>query len=182
MSRFVDSIIAYRILRMLVTPFEETDAYRLGIIDKYGKELKKMNQLNTVDERDAYSILHRMIFRLKKIINKVPIENKKLLNFAAALSLIKENYYATSEPIDLELQFITRRDLNFLEEDVTFIQDFIHKDKILGFKHFTEDAPVNNAAATPGVDGLTSDTVVVNKRARRKIMKRQEVKNAIGIN
>jgi len=175
MSRFVDSIIAYRILRMLVTPFEETDAYRLGIIDKYGKELKKMNQLNTVDERDAYSILHRMIFRLKKIINKVPIENKKLLNFAAALSLIKENYYATSEPIDLELQFITRRDLNFLEEDVTF-------NKILGFKHFTEDAPVNNAAATPGIDGLTPDTVVVNKRARRKIMKRQEVKNAIGIN
>ena len=89
MTRFVDSIIAYRILRMLTTPFEETDAFRLGIVDNKGKELKKMRELNSVDERDAYSILHRMIFRLKRIIEKVPIENKKLASFAAALSLIK---------------------------------------------------------------------------------------------
>lgn len=90
MGRFVDSIIAYRILRMLTTPFNETDAYRLGIIDDKGKELKKMGSLNSVDERDAYSILHRMVFRIKRIIEKVPVENKKLVSFAAALSLIKE--------------------------------------------------------------------------------------------
>ena len=73
MSRFVDSLIAYRILRLLVIPFEETDAYKLGIIDASGKELKRMSQLNTVAERDAYTILHRMIFRLKRIVQKVPI-------------------------------------------------------------------------------------------------------------
>ena len=48
MGRFVDSIIAYRILRMLTTPFNETDAYRLGIIDDKGKELKKMGSLNSM--------------------------------------------------------------------------------------------------------------------------------------
>ena len=62
MSRFVDSIIAYRILQMLVTPFDKTDAFRLGIIDKNGKELKPMTQLNTVQEKDAYSILHRLVY------------------------------------------------------------------------------------------------------------------------
>ena len=69
MGRFVDSIIAYRILRMLTTPFEETDAFRLGIIDDKGKELKKLSSLNTVEERDAYSILHRMVFRIKRIVH-----------------------------------------------------------------------------------------------------------------
>ena len=100
MGRFVDSIIAYRILKMLVTPFEDTDAFRQGIVDKDGKELKKMAQLNTVAERDAYTILHRLVFRLKRIVNKVPIENKKFLNLAAAYSLIKEHYEADREPIN----------------------------------------------------------------------------------
>ena len=41
MGRFVDSIITYRILHKLVTPFDQTDAYKLGIIDQYGNPLKK---------------------------------------------------------------------------------------------------------------------------------------------
>ena len=91
MGRLVDSVIAYRILRMLTTPFEETDAFKLGIIDNRGKELKKMSQLHTAAELNAYSILHRMVFRIKRIIEKVPVDNKKLVPFAAALSLVKEN-------------------------------------------------------------------------------------------
>ena len=91
MGKFVDSIIAYRILKLLVTPFDQTDAYKLGIIDAKGKELKRMQELNSVNERDAYTLLHRLVFRLKKIIEKVPIDNKKLLSLAAAYALIKEN-------------------------------------------------------------------------------------------
>ena len=68
MGRLVDSVIAYRILRMLTIPFIETDAYKLGIIDAKGKELIPMRSLNSVKERDAYTILHRMIFRIKRII------------------------------------------------------------------------------------------------------------------
>ena len=41
MGKFVDSIIAYRILKLLVTPFEDTEAYKLGIIDNKGKEIFK---------------------------------------------------------------------------------------------------------------------------------------------
>ena len=37
MSRIVDNLVAYRILSMLVTPFDETEAYKLGIIDAHGK-------------------------------------------------------------------------------------------------------------------------------------------------
>ena len=98
MGKFVDSVIAFRILHMLVVPFENTEAFRLGIIDKMGKELMKMRDLNTVEERDAYTLLHRLVFRLKRIINKVPIENKKLVSLAAAYALIKEDLAYTDLP------------------------------------------------------------------------------------
>ena len=41
MSRTIDNVIAFRILYMLVTPFDATDAFRLGIIDANGTPLKK---------------------------------------------------------------------------------------------------------------------------------------------
>jgi hypothetical protein len=164
MSRFVDSIIAYRILRLLVIPFTETDAYRLGIIDAKGKELKRMAQLNTVAERDAYTVLHRMVFRLKKIIEKVPIENKKLVSFAAALSLIKEHYRSKKEPLDLETQYLNKFNTD-LNEEINFIQTY--NSRTLTFKQFAEEVPANNAG-TPGVAGFTPDTVGVSAAASKK--------------
>ena len=177
MGRFVDSIIAYRILKMLVTPFEDTDAFRQGIVDKDGKELKKMAQLNTVAERDAYTILHRLVFRLKRIVNKVPIENKKFLNLAAAYSLIKEHYEADREPINLEEQFLDRMKLDLVEE--TFlIESFFSKKNTLTFRQFAEDAPANSAGS-PGVAGFTPDSMGVSVKAQKKhksILRRDEVK------
>ena len=107
MSRFYDAIITYRILKKLTTPFDQTDAFRLGIIDARGNVLKKWRDLNTVDERDAYTVLDRMIFRLKRIIQKVPYENRRISSYAAALSLIKEHAQAETEPVDLERRFIS---------------------------------------------------------------------------
>jgi len=172
MGRFVDSLIAYRILRMLVTPFEETDAFRLGIIDAKGKEIKKMASLNTVEERDAYSILHRMIFRIKKIIEKVPVENKRLVSFAAALSLIKEHYQNNKEPLDLEMQYLNRLNTN-LNEELEFIKQY--DKKIFTFKQFVEEAPANNAAATPGIDGFTPETLGVPKGKQPKLLRRKKI-------
>lgn len=166
MSRFVDSVIAYRILRLLVIPFNESEAYKLGIIDSKGKELKRMAQLNTVAERDAYTILHRMIFRIKRIIEKVPIENKKLSSFAAALALIKEHANDKYEPVDLETKFLDKLNTN-LTEEMEFVEGFISKKNTLTFRQFWEDAPANNAAATPGVAGLTGDPPVSKKAQRR---------------
>lgn len=175
MTRFVDSIIAYRILRMLTTPFEETDAYRLGIIDKKGKELKKMSQLNSADEKDAYSILHRMIFRIKRIVEKVPLENKKLLSFTAALALIKENYYNTTEPIDLEIRYLEKLNNELLQEDLLLTEKFLNEKYTLTFKQFVEEAPANNAAATPGVAGFTPETLGVKKKKKFTILRRSGV-------
>lgn len=177
MGRFVDSIIAYRILKMLTTPFEDTEAFRLGIIDKKGKELKKMSSLNNTNERDAYTILHRLVFRIKRIIEKVPIDNKKVISYAAALSLIKENYENNVEPINLEMLFLDKLN-SILTEEVKLVEVFFDKTKTLTFKQFLEDAPANNAG-TPGVAGFTPDTLGVPLKAqikRQKLFKRKEVK------
>jgi len=170
-TKFIDSLIAYRILRMLVTPFEETDAYRLGIIDKKGHELKKMSSLNTIQERESYTLLHRMVYRLKKIIEKVPLENKKLLSFAAALSLIKEHLEDKTEVIDLEARFFDRQNQN-LSEELNFVTETINNKRFLTFKYFIEEVPANNASATPGIAGFTPETLGVKKK-KIKIVKRR---------
>ena len=43
-----------------------------------------------------------------------------------------------------------------------------------------EEAPANNAQATPGVSGLGPDTVVVRKRKR--VLKRSDLDHVTGIN
>ena len=53
-SRAVDALITYRIIKLLVTPFERQEAYKYGIIDDKGKVLKKAKTLKT--EREKKSI------------------------------------------------------------------------------------------------------------------------------
>lgn len=178
MGRFVDSMIALRILNLLVTPFDRTPAYQMGIIDEKGRELKKMSQLNTVEQRDAYTLLHRLVYRLKRIIEKVPIENKKLVSLAAAYSLIKECLNENREPIDLEIRYI-----NILESDLTeevlLVEKVLSEEKMFTFKQFTEEmgagavsggVPVNNAGS-PGIAGLPPDDPPVSKKAQKKYTK-----------
>ena len=92
MSRAIDLLITYRVIKMLVTPFESTEAYKLGIIDKNGKVLRKAKTLKTPKEKDAYTLLHRFVFNLKRLINIIPGGKSKLGTYAAALGLLlKEN-------------------------------------------------------------------------------------------
>lgn len=92
MSQIVDNLIAYRVLTMLVKPFRETDAYKLGIIDAKGKNLIKPSSLTTSEQKSAYTFLHRLVFNMKKIINKLPGGESKLKSLAAAFFLVKEYY------------------------------------------------------------------------------------------
>ena len=92
MARLVDNLIAFKILKMLVTPFDQTDAYNLGIVDAQGKTIRKSSALTTNAEKDSYNYLTRLVFGLKKIINKLPGGESKLKSLIAALWLVKEQY------------------------------------------------------------------------------------------
>ena len=90
MSRAIDLIITYRVIKLLVTPFEKFKAFELGIIDADGKNLIKMKQVKGSD-RKHYTMLHRVVFNLKRILRKVGL-GSRLGSFAVALALlIKED-------------------------------------------------------------------------------------------
>ena len=89
-SAAADTYYTYRFIRTLVTPWNETEAYQNGIVDENGKVLKKSSQLKTTAEKSSYTLFHRLVFNLKRIMEKLPFGKYKLASFAAAMFLLKE--------------------------------------------------------------------------------------------
>ena len=87
MSRAIDLLITYRVVKMLVTPFEKTDAFKNGIIDADGKVLRKFKTLRFPKEKRSYTMLHRFVFNLKRILKKVGLGGR-LGSFGVALALL----------------------------------------------------------------------------------------------
>jgi len=98
-SRAGDLFYAFRFLRMLTTSWEDTKAFSYGIIDDKGKVLKKAKTLKTPAEKSAYTVFHRLVFNVKRLLQKAPGGGSKLASYAAALFLIKENTDLTEEDI-----------------------------------------------------------------------------------
>lgn len=91
MSGLIDTWIVYRVLRILTTPWDEMDAFKYGIIGADGKVLRKQSELKKSEERSAYTLLHRLVFNLKRILEKLPFGKTKLARYATALFLVKEH-------------------------------------------------------------------------------------------
>ena len=94
MAGTIDFLITYRVVKMLVTPWKKTDAFKFGIIDDKGNVLKTQKQVRngkSVKEKKAYTVLHRFVFNLKRILQKVGL-GSRLGSFGVALALlIKED-------------------------------------------------------------------------------------------
>ena len=100
MSRVIDALVAYRVVKLLVTPFNKTKAYALGIIDEKGKVLIKskefdrkfLGQGQRVEARTAYTLLIRFVFNLKRMLSKIGIRGPLGSAAAAALAFFKEEH------------------------------------------------------------------------------------------
>ena len=97
MGRVIDALLAYRVLKLLVTPFNKTKACKFGIIDDKGKVLiKSKNFLKTFSSqelpkaREAYTLLIRFVFNLKRLLGKVGIRGPITTSAAAAIAFFKE--------------------------------------------------------------------------------------------
>ena len=90
-STIADTIYTYRFLKLLVTPFRETEAFKLGIIDEKGKR-QKDKQITTTEERAAFNLFHRLVFNLKRLIELAPGGRTRVASYVAALALLKEHY------------------------------------------------------------------------------------------
>ncbi len=95
LKRAGDLVYTFRFLALLVTKFEDTEAFKAGIIDADGNRNKRYDT-STFDKREAlanyYTPFHRLVFNIKKLIAKVPGGSSTIASYAAALYLIKEKY------------------------------------------------------------------------------------------
>ena len=132
MGRAIDLFVTYRFIKLLVTPFEKTDAFTLGIIDADGKRIlepgttNKPTILRTVEEKSAYTVLHKLVFNIKKIFGKVPGLRTKLGTYAAALFLLKDTFKeSVDDPDVFEKEF-----MKYLKEEGYEIDNSISEEVV----------------------------------------------------
>jgi hypothetical protein len=101
-----DTWIVYKFIRLLTTPFDETDAFKLGVINGSGELLKKTDDL-TSDQQASYTLFHRLVFNLKRLIEKIPGGKSKIGTYAAALFLLREEMGDEEGVLVMERSFMS---------------------------------------------------------------------------
>ncbi len=132
MSNIIDLFQVYQFITRLSTPFNETKAFTLGLINEKGKLLRRPSNR---EEKSAYNPYNKMIFNLKRLVNRLPGMENKFATFAAALFLLKENTTSEIDPWKFK--------------------EFIIENKSTINKLMAEEAPVNNVGAG-NIAGTTS--------------------------
>jgi hypothetical protein len=109
LTRTADTIYAIRFLRLLTTRWTSTGAYKLGMIDANGRHIRSPQ--NSV-ERSKYNIFHRLVFNLKRLLNKIPLGKTTIASYLTALYLIKEHTGMSDKKILRVMEQITGTSLD----------------------------------------------------------------------
>jgi len=161
----VDVYVAYKFVKILSTPWKKTDAYKLGIIDDKGKILKKSKELETGEERKAYTIFHRLIWNVKRLLDKLPPGRTRIGSFVAAMWMLRE--YADKKGCvdnlmeDSLLEYlkdnhiITKIEL----QNELFEETFNESEKVLRKGSYT----LKNDIDTPQGEAKKGDVVIAKK-------------------
>ena len=138
MGRAIDLFVTYRFLKLLTTPFEKQEAFKLGIIDERGNRIKKPKsslpavELNTTELKNSYTILHKLVFNIKKIFEKVPGLRTKVGTYAAALFLLKDTFKESVDDPDMfEKEFMKYLKENDIELDNDISEEVIGFGEVL---------------------------------------------------
>jgi len=94
----VDLFITYKFVRLLVTSWKKTEAFDAGVIDDKGKLLVKVKDQSSAQEK-TYTIFHRLVFNIKRLMEKIPFGKSRIASYAAALYLLKEETGMAEEDI-----------------------------------------------------------------------------------
>jgi len=184
MGRAVDLFVVYRFLKLLVTPWNKQEAFKLGIIDKNGKALKKAKDLTTEVERSAFTLLHRLVFNCKRIMSKIPLVRTQLGTYATALFLLKEHYNLAHIPEGDVSKFLIENKLvkfddNISEEVIGFgsmlpMGEYKLKDQVTGDDEEIDAQPGDVVSAledTPPSDRVLGVDIfpVIHQKSNKKI-------------
>lgn len=137
-----DFFYTLRFLRLLTTPWEKTNAFEKGIIDKDGKVIKKPE---SSEEKQVYNSFHKLVFNLKRLLNKIPLGKSTLASYAAALYLIKEHTGVDDTKlveVIKEATGVSIDQLPLLEDTQWFLNDDASIQE--GVYTLTKDMPLRN--------------------------------------
>ena len=170
MSNAVDNLIAFKILYMLVTPFEKTQAFKMGVIDKDGKVLVKIKD-QTHEQKQAYDLLDRLVFSLKNLLGKLPGGKSQIASLAAAYYLVKESY-ENGLPINEQR---AKNIFNLIDEGIILVEEQLMIEEFLevmeemgaGAVAGGGEMPTNTIANRTGASVSTDQPVVPKKRKRK---------------
>ena len=155
MGRAIDLLITYRVIKLLVTPWEKHEAFKFGIIDKKGLVLRKSRELKTQKEKNAYTLLHRFIFNLKRMLQKVGL-GSRIASFGVALALLlREGKFNDESKYLLEnelLEYLKKKKL------------FSYNDIKIKEQYFSESNCLKPGYYSLKYDVVNLDTEVVSKK------------------
>ena len=107
----VDTVIVFRILKMMTRKWSEMDAYKFGLIDDNGKRIKTKKP-KTSEEKNSFTLLHRLVFNLKRVLELLPFGRTRLASYAASLALLKEHFNIDGESLERHFyQYLKENDL-----------------------------------------------------------------------
>lgn len=115
-SRAIDTVITFRVLKLLTTKWEDQEAFKAGLIDEKGKRIKSV-KIDTKEKKESFTYLHRLVFNLKRLIEMLPLGKNRLASYAAALFLIKEHCDLSGTQLDKEV-FNYLKEGEFLPNDL----------------------------------------------------------------
>ena len=132
LNPLVDNLLALKVLTLLIQPFTDYDAYKLGIIDDQGNVLRHYNTLNKADEKAATNYLYRIVINIKKLIAKLPMGDWYMRHLATSLFLIKESY--DNQEMDLSLledKFFSILESEELISEELAVIEYLNNNKML---------------------------------------------------
>lgn len=170
----VDLFLVYQFIKRLATPFDEWEAYDLGIIDERGNILiNKRERSRSKKMRDAFGKFDLLVLKLKKLLEKVPGGKSRLASYAAALWLIKEWKHFTDDSMLTE-EIIESNELNESLLSLMPYMDYIAENNFVNPKNDVLETPTVNvgsgkiAGLGVGPDGEPGVTPAHMKRYKRK--------------
>lgn len=89
-SKLLDVITAYRLVKLIATPYEDSRPYKMGIIDKNGERIKANL---TSEDKNYYNILFICASNIKKLLKKFP----KFVSAYGIYQLLKEDNLVSNE-------------------------------------------------------------------------------------
>ena len=121
----VDLFITYKFVRLLTTQWKDTDAFDEGVIDAKGKLLVKGKD-QTPAQKKVYTVFHKLVFNIKRILEKVPFGKSRIASYAAALYLLKEETDMAEEDILTVLEELGYNTSIDLTEEVKDLNTGLH--------------------------------------------------------